>query len=190
MKPSRAMFALVAMPLALAAQQPATNPITAVMKQRTLTFQARIAQAFDSIPEKIFGYAATPAQLTVGAVAQHLTDDNYFYCNQFGAMKGVRSAEDTSTSEAVRAKWPKEKLVARLKTSFKFCEDAFAQLDDAKLAEQSSQTLANGQTRSVTRAGPVVGHIIDMADHYSQIAIYMRLNNVLPPTALPRPGGL
>jgi hypothetical protein len=26
-----------------------------------------------------------------------------------------------------------------------------------------------------------------MADHYSQIANYMRLNNILPPTALPRP---
>jgi len=26
-----------------------------------------------------------------------------------------------------------------------------------------------------------------MADHYSQLANYMRLNNMLPPTALPRP---
>jgi hypothetical protein len=25
-----------------------------------------------------------------------------------------------------------------------------------------------------------------MADHYSQIANYMRLNNMIPPTALPR----
>jgi hypothetical protein len=28
---------------------------------------------------------------------------------------------------------------------------------------------------------------MDMQDHYSQIANYMRLNNILPPTALPRP---
>jgi hypothetical protein len=33
----------------------------------------------------------------------------------------------------------------------------------------------------------VLGHVIDMADHYSQIANYMRLNNLIPPTALPRP---
>jgi hypothetical protein len=26
-----------------------------------------------------------------------------------------------------------------------------------------------------------------MADHYSQLANYMRLNDMLPPTALPRP---
>ena len=27
----------------------------------------------------------------------------------------------------------------------------------------------------------VLGHVVDMADHYSQIADYMRLNNMLPP---------
>src|SRR5262245_3831241 len=187
MRVSRATLVLLALPITLGAQQPPPNPITAVVRQRTLLFQQRLAQAFDSIPERIFGYKPTPAQLSIGYIAQHLAADNYFYCNQFGAMKGVRAAEDTATADTVKAKWPKDKLVDQLKTSFKFCEDAIAQLDDAKLGDQITQTLSNGQTRTVTRAGPVMGHIIDMADHYSQLANYMRLNNILPPTALPRP---
>jgi hypothetical protein len=187
MRFSRAALVFVAVPLTLLAQQPPSNPITAVMKQRTLTFQQRLAEAFDSIPERIFGYKPTPAQLTIGYIAQHLADDNYFYCNQFGAMKGARATEDTATADSIKAKWPKDKLIAQLKTSFKFCEDAFEQLDDAKLGDQITRTLPNGQSRTVTRAGPVMGHIIDMADHYSQLANYMRLNNMLPPTALPRP---
>ena len=189
MKLLRAALTFVALPIAVGAQQPPSNPITAVMKQRTVTFHQRLAQAFDSIPERIFGYKPTPPQLTIGYIAQHLADDSYFYCNQFGAMKGARAAEDTTTPDTIKAKWPKDKLVAQMKTSFKFCEDAFAQLDDAKLGDQITQTLGNGQTRTVTRAGPVMGHIIDMADHYSQLANYMRLNNILPPTALPRPPG-
>jgi hypothetical protein len=32
-----------------------------------------------------------------------------------------------------------------------------------------------------------MGHALDMTDHYSQLANYMRLNNILPPSALPRP---
>ena len=76
--------------------------------------------------------------------------------------------------------------MTRLKASFTFCESAFAQLDDAKLAEQTTLTF-RGQSRSVTRASMVLGHVVDMADHYSQIANYMRLNNMVPPTALPRP---
>jgi uncharacterized damage-inducible protein DinB len=189
MRVSRAALAFIALPIALAAQQPPPNPVPAVMKQRTMLFQQRLAQAFDSIPEKIFGYKPTPAQMTIGYIAQHLADDNYFYCNQFGTMKGTRAAEETSTPDTVKAKWPKAKLVAQMKTAFKFCEDALAQLDDAKLGDQISQTTGNGQTRTVTRAGPVMGHIIDMVDHYSQIANYMRLNNILPPTALRPPGG-
>jgi len=187
MRVSRAALIFIALPIALGAQQAPSNPITTVMRQRTMTFQQRLAQAFDSIPERIFGYKPTPAQLTIGYIAQHLADDNYFFCNQFGEMKGTRPAEETSTPDSVKAKWPKDKLVAQMKTSFKFCEDAFAQLDDAKLADQITQSLPNGQTRTITRAAPVIGHIIDMADHYSQLANYMRLNNILPPTALPRP---
>jgi len=94
-------------------------------------------------------------------------------------------AKDTATPDSVKAKWPKDTLVAKLKASFAFCETAFAQLDDAKLADQV--TMTNGaQSRTITRAGMVLGHALDMADHYSQIANYMRLNNLVPPTALPR----
>jgi len=189
MRFSRAALVLVVVPLALGAQQPApsSNPITAVVKQRTMAYQQRLAQAFDSIPERLLGYKPTPAQLTIGYIAQHLADDNYFYCNQFGTMKAQRTAEETSTADSIKATWPKDKLVTQLKQSFKFCEDALAQLDDAKLADQTTMALPNGQSRTVTRAGAAIGHLTDMADHYSQLSNYMRLNNILPPTALPRP---
>jgi hypothetical protein len=191
MKSARAVFVALAFPVVLAAQQPQggppTDPITAVMRGRTMALQRNLAQAFDSIPASMFGYKPTAPQQTVGYIAQHLVNDNYFFCNNFGDMKATRPADETSTPDSIKATWPKEKLVASLNASFAFCEQAFAQLNDAALAA----TYTAGQapnTRMVPRANPVVGHIIDMADHYSQIANYMRLNNMLPPTALPRPG--
>ena len=180
----------LAMPLSLGAQQPPAgaqaNPITTAFRGRTMTLQRNLAQAFDSIPEAKFGYKPTAPQQTIGYIAQHLVTDNYLFCDAFGALKGTRAAEDAATADTLKAKWPKEKLVGQLKASFTFCEQAFAQLDDAKLADQVSLTFG-GNTRNVTRAAMVLGHVIDMADHYSQIANYMRLNNMLPPTALPRP---
>jgi hypothetical protein len=149
-----------------------------------LGLQRNLAQAFDSIPEAKFAYKPTPAQLSIGYIAQHLASDNYFFCNNFGAMKGTVAAKDTATADSVKAKWPKDTLVAKLKASLKFCEDAFAQIDDAKLADQIAIT----PTRNGARVSMVLGHALDMADHYSQLANYMRLNNILPPTALPRPG--
>ena len=187
---TRAAILLLALPASLAAQQPQggspTNPVTTVFRNRTMALQRNLAQAFDSIPEAKFGYKPTPAQQTIGFIAQHLAADNYFFCNNFGPMKATVDEKETATADSIKAQWPKETLVTRLKASFKFCEDAFAQLDDAKLADQISVTMG-GQTRTVTRAGSVLGHVVDMADHYSQLANYMRLNNMLPPTALPRP---
>ena len=178
------------LPLSLSAQQPSggppANPITASFRGRTMGLHRNLAQAFDSIPEAKFSYKPTPAQLSIGYIAQHLANDNYLFCNAFGDMKATRSDKETSTPDSVKAKWPKDTLVAQLKASFTFCENAFAQLDDAKLADQVSMSFG-GQSRNVTRAGMVLGHALDMADHYSQLANYMRLNGMLPPTALPRP---
>ena len=184
----------VAVPAGLAAQQPSgaagappANPITTVFRGRTMGLQRNLAQAFDSIPESKFGYKPTPAQLTVGYIAQHLASDNYLFCNAFGDMKATVDDREKSTADSLKAKWPKAELVTRLKASLDFCERAFAQLDDQKLADQVTVTFGNGQSRTMTRAGMVLGHVIDMADHYSQIANYMRLNGMIPPTALPRP---
>jgi uncharacterized damage-inducible protein DinB len=188
MKISCALIVALVLPIGLAAQQaPAStaNPITTVFKNQTLRFQRNLAQAFDSIPQSKFGYKPTPAQLTVGYIAQHLADDNYFFCNQFGAMKATRPEKDTATPDSVKAKWPKDTLVAKLKGSFAFCENAIGQVDDAKLSDEITMTYG-GNSRKAPRASMVLGHVIDMADHYSQIANYMRLNGMLPPTALQR----
>lgn len=188
--------ATLALPVALAAQQPPAgaapaqppaNPVTMVMRARTMTLQRNLAQAFDSIPAAKFSYKPTPVQQTVGYIAQHLARDNYLFCENFGAMKATVPERERTTPDTVKATWPREELVTQLKASFDFCEKAFAQLDDAKLGEMFTFTGVNGQSRSMPRAQMVVGHLLDMADHYSQIANYMRLNGMVPPTALPRP---
>jgi len=190
MKTLHAALLVLALPVSLAAQQPvasaAANPITTAFRGRTMAFQRNLAQAFDSIPEAKFTYRPTAAQLSIGRIAAHLVSDNYFFCNNFGPMKASFSAKDSTTADSIKATWPKDSLVAKLKASLTFCESAFAQLDDAKLADEITMTF-NGNTRNATRVTMVLGHVVDMADHYSQLSNYMRLNNILPPTALPRP---
>lgn len=191
MKTAYAALLVLAVSGVLSAQQPSgdqqANPITASFRTRINALERNIAQAFDSIPADKFSYKPTPAQLTIGYIAQHLANDNYLFCDTFGATKSTRPAEDTTTPDSVKATWPKDKLVAKLKESFAFCQNAMNQLNDASLAEQTSVTFG-GNTRTVVRASMVLGHALDLADHYSQLANYMRLNNILPPTALPRRG--
>jgi uncharacterized damage-inducible protein DinB len=190
MKVSRFLIVALAAPISLAAQQPPAglpaNPITTSFKTRIAGQNRNILQALDSIPESKFSYKPTSAQQTIGFIAQHIANDNYFFCNNFGAMKGTRPAQDTATADSVKATWPKAQLMKSLRESFAFCDQAINQLDDAKLAEAVTITFG-GNSRTVARTGMVLGHAIDLADHYSQLANYMRLNNILPPTALPRP---
>ena len=175
---------------ALAAQQPATppaNPIVAAFKGRILGNHRNIAAAFDSIPATMFDYKPTPKQLSFGYIAQHVASDNYLFCSNFGAMKPSIPDGDATTPDSVKAKWPKDQLVSKLKASFAFCAQAIDQLTDASLPEAVSFT-AGGSVRNTTRINMVLGHALDLADHYSQLANYMRLNNMTPPSALPRPG--
>lgn len=189
MKTARATLLALVLPASLAAQQtPAAqaNPISQAFRARILNMHRNLAQAFDSIPEAKFSFKPTPAQQTVGFIAQHLANDNHLFCNQFGAMKQARTLKDSTTADSVKATWPKDSLVAKMKESFAFCERALGQLEDSKLAEQVTMTFG-ANSRQFPRVSMVLGHALDLADHYSQIANYMRLNNMLPPTALPRP---
>jgi uncharacterized damage-inducible protein DinB len=190
MKLSRLLGAIaLALPATMVAQQPAApaappaNPITLALKNSGTRNANLLMQAFDSIPESKYGFKPTEKQLTIGYIAQHLENANYFLCNRFGPMKYTFTARD-SMADTVKAKWPKDTLTARLKASFAFCDAAFAQLDDAKLAEQ----ITVAPNRNAARAGSVLGYVTDLVDHYSQMANYMRAMGMLPPSALPRPG--
>jgi len=73
----------------------------------------------------------------------------------------------------------REALLARLRETFAFCDQALAPLTDANLAEQ----LPFFGGRKMSRAAIMTLTTVDWADHYSQSAIYLRLNGLLPPTA-------
>jgi hypothetical protein len=182
-------IASLALSGALAAQQPAAppaNPIMAAFKGRILGASRNIAQAFDSIPASKFDYKPTPAQLSFGYIAQHVASDNYLFCNAFGTTKASLPEKDTATPDSVKAKWPKDELVSKLKASFAFCAQALDQVTDPMLPDAVTLTFG-GNTRNTTRINMVLGHALDLADHYSQLANYMRLNSITPPSALPRP---
>ena len=97
MKTSHIAILALAFPLGLGAQQPSgtppANPITTAFRGRILALHRNLGQAFDSIPEAKFSYKPTPAQQTIGFIAQHLVNDNYFFCNNFWGDEGHAGGE-------------------------------------------------------------------------------------------------
>lgn len=176
--------ALFVLPAALAAQQPTANPIANTFKAGGARYAAWLTAAFDSIPASKYSYKPTPVQQTIGYVAQHLEDANYQLCSRFGGAARTLTARD-SLADTVKATWPKDTLVARLKASFTYCDAAMATVTDARLAEEIP---AGPGGRTAPRARMVLIYVTDLVDHYSQIANYMRLNGMVPPSSAPRRG--
>jgi len=129
--------------------------------------------AAELMPADKYSYKPTPAQMTFGAVVEHLAGGNDYFCGLLGGAK-------PPTRTKVEATAAKEALVARLKETFAFCDEALANLDDSKLSEMLTLSF---MPKPVTRAALMTITTADWADHYSQSAIYLRLNGILPPTA-------
>ena len=157
---------------AAATPQPVVNPVATAFRDDAATFAKNLVAAATDMPADRYGYKPTPAQMSFAEIVVHLSQGNDFLCGKIAGVAPPSRSKVASTAT-------KDVLVARLKESFAFCDQALAKLDDTKLGEQMQ--LFGPRMR--TRAAVMNLTTGDWADHYSQTAIYMRLNGQLPPTA-------
>lgn len=150
----------------------AQSPVATAFKENAAEMKKNLVAAAETMPADKFGFKPTPAQMSYGDIVVHLSQGNDFLCGTIGGVKAP-------TRSKVAAADGKDALVARLKETFQFCDQALANLDDSKLSEQlpmfGGKTMSRAAIETLTTG--------DWADHYSQAAIYLRLNGQLPPTA-------
>lgn len=159
------------LPTTVAAQTPTSRDTTGVMPAFVTfadIFGGRLVDAFDSIPAAKYGYRPTPVQQSIGYIAQHLENANYGLCERLADRKHPVTAKD-SLADTVKARWPKDTLVARLRASLRYCDAVLEAL---------------GPLDSQARASTLLAFETDLAEHYSQLSVYMRLLGMVPPSAL------
>ena len=147
-------------------------PVAVAFKESAAQFGKNLVAASEIMPVENFGYKPTPAQMSYADIVVHLIQGNDYLCGTIGGIKAPARGKIAVTDG-------KDALVARLKDTFQFCNEALAGLDDSKLGEQ----LPFFGGKLWTRAAIETLTTGDWADHYSQMAIYLRLNGQLPPTA-------
>lgn len=164
-----ALAAFIALPGIAAAQG---SPVADAFRDNAKQEAKNLIAAAEEFPADKFSYKPTPAQMSFGDIVVHLSQGNDYLCGTIGGVKAP-------TRTKVDHDDPKPALVARLRETFAFCDQALAPLNDTNLAEQ----LPFFGGRKLSRASIMTLTTGDWADHYSQSAIYMRLNGLLPPTA-------
>jgi hypothetical protein len=163
-------LAISVLPRMVSAQ--ASNPVATAFRGDLKDVGKNLMDAADLMPADKFGYKPTPAQMSWGDIMLHLAGGNDFMCAAIGGVPAPTRTKLVGTDD-------KAKLVARLRETFQFCDQAVAKVDDSKLGEQ----LPFFGGSKASRAAIMLDAAGDWEDHYSQLSIYLRLNGLLPPTA-------
>ena len=161
-------FVILLFPCVAAAQA----PVATAFRDNAQQVGKNLIAAAEEMPADKFSFRPTPAQMSFAMVVTHLAQGNDYLCGKIGGSAAPTRAKIDTTAG-------KDALVARLKETFQFCDQALASVDDAKLGEQVP--FFGG--KPWTRAAIMTLTTGDWADHYSQAAIYLRLNGLVPPTA-------
>jgi hypothetical protein len=164
-------------PTAVASAQnvaPVKNPVTTVLRTIQPSRQKNILGAIDAMPRDKFGYKPTPDQITFAHLVVHITESNNAMCAKIADIAAPKVEELKDTD-------PKDKLLAAARTSFDFCTEALAKVDDSKLGDY----VDFGRTQG-PRAMAAFFLAGGWADHYGAAAMYLRLNGILPPSAQPK----
>jgi DinB superfamily len=154
-----------------AAQEPVA-PVSDAVRSAAARARTNFIAAAEEMPSGKYGFKPTPAQMSFGDVVGHIGAGNDALCSSIGGVAPPKRS-------AVAAGAPKEQLVARLRETFEFCDSALGRVNDSRLAEK----VPYFGDQEVSRGQVMVAAAEEWASHYSQIAVYLRLNGLVPPSA-------
>ena len=154
---------------------PVKNPVTTALGMLLPRSRNNTLGAITAMPADKFNYKPTPDQMTFAHLVVHIIGSNNMLCSKVADIAAPKVEEPKETDA-------KDKLLAAATASFDFCGEALGKMDDAKLGD--SVELFGG--KQFPRAMAALGLASGWADHYAAAAMYLRLNNILPPSAQPK----
>jgi uncharacterized damage-inducible protein DinB len=157
---------------ACAFAQDTPNPVVTSAKEVFERQSAYMGAAAEQMPEDKYGYHPTPDQWTYGKIVAHVVGGNFAVC-------GMLSGDGPAKGPAVTDTTPKDQLVSALKQSFDACQKSLDGLQDSSLGA----TITYFRGAKKPRARALIELTDDLVDHYSQMASYLRLNGMTPPSA-------
>ena len=167
-----AVVMMAAMVSGAALAQDVANPVVTSANEIVQRQSAYMIAAAEEMPADKYGYKPTPGQWTYGQVIAHVVKANYGVC-------GMLSGDGPGKGPAVAETASKDDLVSALKASFDTCHKALEGLKDSSLG--GTITYFGGAKKPRARA--LIELTDDLEDHYSQMASYLRLNGMVPPSA-------
>lgn len=150
------------------------NPITSSEKGIYGLIMSNVLKAADQVSEVDYSFKPTPDVRSFGELIGHIADGQYEFC-------GPAIGDDTKRPSIEKTKSSKAELVQALKEANGYCNNAFAQMTDVKGAE-----IASFGGFKLAKLALLSFNTAHTDEHYGNIATYMRMKGLTPPSSQPR----
>jgi DinB superfamily len=159
--------------------QASANPVVSSAREIFDRQSKFMVAAAEQMPAEKYGYRPTPEQWTYGKIVAHVVQANNAVC---AMLVDIPADAPKTPPGKISETDPKGTLIRALQSSFSFCDKALTNLQDAKLGD----TITYFRNTHPPRARALFELTDDLEDHYSQMASYLRLNGMIPPSAKPQ----
>ncbi len=160
-----------------AAAQP-SFPATSFLAPTKATWESTrtlVLGIADTMPEDKYDFKPTPAVRTFREILIHLIGENYtFFSRVSGDNLGSNARFDTLKSRA--------EIMKALRESY----DYGARVWEGLTEEKALEMVAGRGGQQTQRWAAILGVIQDNMNHYGNLAVYLRLNGLVPPRSASR----
>jgi len=146
------------------------GPVTlsADLNRQYNAIKTNLTKAAEAMPEDAYSLQPSKEERNFGAWIAHVADAQAGSCSGVaGERKQIGAAQKTSKAD----------LIAALKRSFDICDAVFSATTEANAMEMVASF--GGQA---PRASSLYGVVIHSNECYGNMAVYMRLKNLVPPS--------
>jgi len=189
MHPTRMALALLLVGSFAPAQTPAAPkaaadkaPTTSQVLERQLAgLEREFVPAAEAMPEAAFDFAPTTGEFkgvkTFAQQVRHVASANFMFA---AGILGEKPPVDLGGENGPEALKTKAEVIKYLKDSFTFAHRAFGGITDANATASIPAPWGKGSTTRLYLASLTVAHAFD---HYGQMAVYLRMNGIIPPAS-------
>lgn len=167
-------FAIGAALVAVAASRPAAQApsIQAELLKDLTNQKEQMSKIADAMPEDKFGFKATPAERSYGEQILHVAGANVMLFKTYGAKAAAPTINQKATAKA--------EILKALADSYDFGIAAIKEQSDQAMMEAVQGPAFLGSSTRARIAYFVMNHAMDI---YGQMAVYLRLNGIVPPAS-------
>jgi len=151
------------------------NPLSAWNRTAYGAVKNILLRSADKMPEENYKFKPTDNVRSYGQIIGHLADSQYYFCSTaLGEKNPASKIEQTKTSKA--------DLIAALKEAFAYCDKAYDGMTDVS----GTQMVKLFGTEDTPRLSVLTVNQMHNLEHYGNLATYMRMKNIVPPTSEPK----